>query len=199
MPFLKRLLVGTAAVAAGLDLAGAASAQSATGSVGVTGAVTTKCAVITGGAGTSFTGTIGLGQLNAANGTIATTFSNSTVTAAAGALTFQINCNGSDAAVDLRATRLSTSGTAVAGYSNNIDYSAALTASLAAGSTKTFTYTTAPTLPADTTGTLGGRLANGTGNITVSIYGLAPENGLTSLLAAGNYASTITVSVTPST
>ena len=154
MRILKHLLAG-AAVVAGLSLATAALAVpivggggAVTGSLIVTGTVTTKCAVITGGSGSTFSGTIGLGTLNGANGTILlSTLNTSTVTAAAGSQAFQVNCNGSDATIDLKASRLSTSGSAPTGYSANIDYSAALIAGPgASGSTKTFTYTTASSL-----------------------------------------------------
>ena len=198
MRIAGKFFVGVAAVA-GLAMATAASAQTATGTIGVTGNVTTMCAVVTGGSGNAFSGTIALGQLNAANGTILSTLSGSTSGAAAGSQSFRINCNGADASIDMSASRLSTTGATIAGFSKNIDYSTDLVANLASGSSKTFTYTTAAALPSDTIGTLGGRLANAAGNITVKIYALTPENGLTSQLEAGNYGSTITVSITPST
>ena len=195
---MKRLLISAAAVAA-LGFAAPAFAQTATGTINVTGTVTTQCSVVVGGSGNSFAGTISLGTLNAADGTLSALLSGSTSGAAAGSQAFQISCNGSDASVSLNASELSTgTGTAPTGYSRNINYTAEFDGSLAAGGIKAVTYNTTG-LPGPTTSTLGGRLANAPGNVVVKVYGLSAENGATSLLEAGSYASTINVSITPIT
>ena len=194
---MKTLLISAAAIAA-FGFAAPAFAQSATGTIAVTGSVNTQCAVITGGSGSSFTGTIALNELDGSDGTLLNTLSGSTAGAAAGSQTFQISCNGSDATVALSASTLSTgTGTAPTGYSRNINYTTEFDGALAAGGTKSVTYTTGAASPSSST--LGGRLANAPGNVVVKVYGLSAENGATSLLEAGSYTSSISVSITPIT
>ena len=195
---MKRLLISAAAIAA-LGLAAPAFAQTATGTITVTGNVTNQCAVVTGGSGTSFSGTIALNELDGSDGTLLSSLNNSSTTSAAGTQTFQISCNGADASISLSAGPLSTgSGTAPSGYSRNINYTAEFDGALAAGGVKSVTYNTTGT-PAATTSTLGGRLANAPANVSIKVYGLNAENGSTSLLEAGSYSSTISVSITPTT
>ncbi len=183
---MKRI-IAIAAAALGLTaFAGGASAQ-VTGTVNVTGSVAAQCYVGLPGSpsGTSFSDTIALGAINQANGTTKT---------------FTVTCTGSDATLALSAGRFSTgSGTAPSGYSRNIDYTAELDAALVAGGPKVLTYTTAAVLPSPTSSTLGARLANTTNDITVKAYSFSAENGVSSILEAGNYASTISISITPIT
>lgn len=199
---MKRLFVLTAVSALGLSaFAGAASAQSVSGTVNVTGNVAATCYVGTPGnnAGASFSDTIALSTLNQSDGTLKTTLEGSAPVTGA-TKTFTVTCSGSDATVSLSATRFSTgSGTTPAGYSRNIDYTTELDAALVSGGPKVLTYTTAAALPTATSDTLGARLANTSGDITIKVYSFAAENGASSVLEAGNYASTISVSITPIT
>lgn len=181
-------------------MGGVAHAQSATGTIGVTGTVTLNCVVVTGGSGSAFSGTIALGELDdPTTGYLLGSLSGASPSGAE-IKSFQVNCNGGHASIDLKATRLSNaSGTALAGYSRNIDYTTDLILTKSDSSTQSFSYTTAPALPADTTGTLGGRMANAAGNVVVQIHNLSAENGATSILEAGSFSSTITVAISPIT
>lgn len=188
-----------AASALTLGLAAPALAGTPTGTINITATMPTKCTVVTGGTGSSFSGTIALGTLNAGDGTLLTNLEG-TATPAGQTANFQVLCNGSDATVSLSATRFSNGGSAPTGYSANIDYTAELDAALAVGGPATYTYTTAASLPTATSHNLGARLANtGSNNITVKVYSFAAENGATSVLAAGSYSSTISVSIAPIT
>jgi hypothetical protein len=200
---MKRIFaIATAAVLGAAAFAGSASAQAVNGTVDVTGNVTAACYVGTPSTtqASSFSDTMALGEIdNTANGTLLSTLASATPVAAA-IKTFTVTCNGSDATVTLSATRFSTgSGTAPAGYSRNIDYTAELDAALVAGGPKVLTYATAAVLPGATSSTLGARLANTAGDITVKAYSFHAENGALSVLEAGGYGSTITVSITPIT
>lgn len=200
---MKRLFALTAAAALGLSaFAGSASAQAVTGSVNVTGSVTASCYVGSVGSptGSTFSGTIPLGELDdTTTGELKSGLSGSTSGTPAGSASFNVVCNGGNANVTLSATQLSTgSGTAPTGYSRNINYSTDLVAALTPSGSKTLTYSTVG-LPAATADTLGGRLANTANDITVKVYNLAAENGASSILEAGSYSSTISVSITPTT
>jgi adhesin HecA-like repeat protein len=168
-------------------------------SIPVTATVASGCTVITGGSGTSFSDTITFSPLDASDGTLRSDLAASS--AVSGAIkTFQINCSGANATVDLKAGRLiNAGGTTEAGYSAKIDFSTDLVITRADATTKTFTYTTQAVLPADTTGSVGQALSNAPGDVVIKVYSLTSENGPTSLLEDGTYNSTITVSITPST
>jgi hypothetical protein len=195
-----KLLAHITGTALALGLAAPALAGTPSGTITITATAPTKCSVVTGGSGSSFSGSITLGALNASDGTLLANLEG-TATPAAQQAAFQIKCNGSDATVSLSANRFSTgSGTAPTGYSRNIDYTAELDAALAVGGPAVFKYTTAAVLPAATSGNLGARLANtGSNNVTISVYSFGAENGVSSILEAGSYTSTINVSITPVT
>mgnify|MGYP007117578395 FL=1 len=53
------------------------------------------------------------------------------------------------------------------------------------------------TLPAPTTQLVNSFVSPVPGNFEVRVYGLMPDNGISSVLIAGNYDSVITVLVTP--
>ncbi len=191
-------LIAVSALALGVA-APAFAAGTPTGTITITANEPTKCSVITGGTGTTFSGTIALGAINAADGTLLTNLEGNTAPAGQQA-TFQIQCNGSDATVTLSSSRFSTSGTAPTGYSTHVDYTTELDAALAVGGPTQFFYTTAAVLPGATSSNLGGRLANnGSNNLTVKVYSFAAENGASSIMAAGNYTSTINISIAPIT
>jgi hypothetical protein len=193
---MKRILFAAAAVAA-LGMSTHAFAQSATGTITVTGTVTGSCSVVTGGSGSAFSGTIALGELDdTTTGYLKSALTSATPVTGA-SQNFQINCNSGNPTIDVKATRLSTTGSSSGGYSANIDYTADVTATKAAGGTKLYSYTTAATLPADNNSQLGDRLANAPANIVVAARSFAAENGATSILDAGSWSSTITVVISP--
>lgn len=191
----KTILIGAALL--GLAVAPAVMAQTVTGTVNVTGSVAAKCVVITGGSGSSFSGSIPLGELAGTDGTLATTLSGSTNASPAGSTQFRVNCNSVAPKVTISSTRLALTPTATAptGYANVIDYTAALDASLSSGSTQTVSYVTAAALPAATVQALSSSLANTANNLTVKAYALNTSSG--ALLMAGNYASVISITIEP--
>jgi hypothetical protein len=191
----KTILVGAAL--AGLATAPAALAQTVSGTVNVTGSVSARCVVITGGGGGTFTGSISLGELAGTDGTLSSTLSGSTNASPGGATQFRVNCNSAAPKVTLSATRLALSPTvtAPAGYANVIDYTADLDASLASGSSQTVSYVTASALPAPTVQTLSDSFANAPNNLTIKAHSL--NTAASALLMAGNYSSVISVTIEP--
>jgi hypothetical protein len=191
----KTILIGAALL--GLAAAPAALAQTVTGTVNVTGSVAARCVVITGGSGSSFSGSIPLGELAGTDGTLSSTLAGSTNASPGGSTQFRINCNSAAPKVTLSSTRLALdpTATAPAGYANVIDYTAALDAALANGSTQTVSYVTAAALPAATVQSLSDSLANSANNLTVKAYALNTASG--ALLMAGNYSSVISITIEP--
>lgn len=195
---MKRILFTAAAIAA-LGMSTHAFAQTATGTITVTGTVTGACTVVTGGpaGGSAFGATINLGELDdTTTGYLRSDLEG--VTPVSGASDpFQINCNSGNPTVSVSATRLSTTGSSAGGFSANIDYTTDVTVLKALGGSKVYSYTTAAALPLANSAQLGDRLANTTGNITVAVHSFAAENGVTSILDAGTWNSSITVTVAP--
>jgi hypothetical protein len=196
---MKKLILFTSVAAALVGFAGVATAQ-VTGTVGVTGTVTTKCVVVSGNTSSGvFGGTITLGELDQSNGTLNTTLSGSSSASPAGnTVQVQINCNSATPKVDLKATRLTDSVAEVGNESSTIDYTAETQLKLAGGGTTLVDYTTAAALPADTVTTLTGPLSNTANDVTVEVFGLTADNGASSVLTAGTYNSTVTVVISPS-
>ena len=199
---MKHLFTTAATVAAVCIMGGVAQAQTATGTIGVTGTVTAKCVVITGGpaGGSTFSSTLSLGSLNdPTTGYLLSTLGGSTPVGGATA-TFQINCSGSKTAIDLAATRMNNAaGATEAGYSANIDYTADAKFTEVGGGNETFSYTTAASPPADNVQTLANRLANAAGDVVVDVRSLSAENGPASILEAGTFSGIITLKISPTT
>ncbi|MGV3512410.1 MAG: hypothetical protein ACO1OX_10450 [Novosphingobium sp.] len=198
----KRSLLAAAATVAAL-VASSASAQTVTtGTVNVTGNVQGRCSVVApgGAASSSFTGTIALGALDEADGTLAPALETSTSAASGGTpFTSRVVCTSATVAVAIAADSLAngTRGSAPAsGYASEIDYTAEMQVALAAGGNGTVTYNTLTGASAANTATVG-RLAVTSSNVTVRAYGFATKGGSANLLVAGDYASTITVSIQP--
>lgn len=192
-------------LAAGSALALAATAQAqtvTTGTVNVTGSVQGRCSVVApGGAATSsFSGTIALGGIDEADGTLASALEGTTSAASGGSpVTTRVVCTAATVSLAIAADTLAsgTRGTApAAGYANEVDYTAEMQVGLAAGGNATVSYNTATGTAAANSATVG-RLAASGNNVTVRAFGFATRGGGASLLVAGNYASTITVNVQP--
>ncbi len=178
------------AMAAAAMAATPAMAQSASGSVAVTGWVGGKCT-----AQTPIAGAIDLGDLATSAGLI-----NSTFSANVGGLSrsFSVICTSANVNITVSSDALnnSTDSTTGGGYTGRVHYTSTLTANKASGGTASAVYTTADVLPAATTTALGGRLQNATNNLTVTV-----SNGTTTnsgdVLKSGNYSSTILITVSP--
>ena len=193
---MKRTLLIATAVA-GLAFSAPAFAQSVTGTVGLTGSVAARCTVITGGTGSTFGGTIALGELSQSNGTLRSDLEGGTAVSGA-TLDFTVNCNGDNANVALSATEMDAGlGAPANSFSSTLDYTAELDMAVAGGPIKVFTYNTATTTETGGT-TLGGALANQANNVIVSAYSFGTKGGNSDLLRASpNYTGQINITITP--
>lgn len=192
-------------LSAGVAIAAAANpvAAQSVGTVNVTGNVAGRCSVVApgGSAVQSFSGTIGLGQLDDADGTLKTSLEGTTAGSAGGTpVETRVVCTSASVNVDVTADTLAngTRGTAPAtGYANEINYTAEMQVALASGSTDKVIFDTAAAANATAAKTVG-RLAASGNNVTVKAYGFASKGGSAGLLVAGAYTSTITVNIAPS-
>lgn len=178
------------AMAATAFVAAPAMAQSASGNVLVTGVVPGKCTAAGG-----ISGTINLGDISNADGTVRGSFSNNV-----GGLSrsFTIVCTSANVNITVSSDALNNTAdnTTGSGYTGRVHYTSTLTANKAGGGTGTAVYTTQDTLPAASTTPLGDRLATGANNVTVTV-----SNGTTTnsgdVLKQGTYNSTISITVSP--
>lgn len=196
----------SALAAAGVAMIGSqAAAQTATGQIGVTGFVASRCGA-GGGAvptGSTFNGTIGLGELANAEGSLRTALTTSTEGSPAGTISFGAGCTGTAATVRISATRFSTLNpvvgeTAEVSFANDIDYTAQAAMSLTGGGITPLNYTTAATLPAASSLAITEPFSPVPGNFEIRVFAFRPETGNQAILVAGNYTATITVTITPS-
>jgi hypothetical protein len=154
----------------------------------VNGSVLPKCTAIT-----AIEGTITLGELAVANGTVNSTFSNNS-----GGLTrtFTVRCTSANPGLSVNAAPLTTTASGTPGYTGTVHYTATLTALKANSADSTSVVDTSNTAGA-TTGSLGDRLKNDNGNVTVTVSNGNTTTG-SDLLEAGNYTGTIAIIVSPS-
>ncbi|MFC7537263.1 hypothetical protein ACFQPG_07765 [Sphingomonas sp. GCM10030256] len=179
-----------------------AAAQQVTGTVNVTGTVAGRCSVIESGLEkTSFSGTIDLGRLDAADGTLRSELTSATSANPADAkkVTARVVCTSSNPTIGVSATKLAIAGAADAGtgYANSIDYVAALRVKTASATNplaevKFDTQNNSAAVTAQ----LGSRIAGGTAdNVEVNVSNLRTAAG--SVLNQGTYNSVISLSITP--
>jgi hypothetical protein len=184
--FEMKKIVFAALVAASALGATPALAQSASGTIGVTGSVGAKCT-----ASTEIAGTIALGELSRASGTVDSAFSN-----AAGGLSrsYTVKCTSATPHIAVDATPLTTTSSGAAGYTGTVHYTATVTANKAGGGSESVAHITNAAAPA--VKAVGARLANAENNITVGVAsGFTATAG--DLLEAGNYSASIKVTVSP--
>lgn len=167
-----------------------AMAQQTTGTVNVTGTVAGRCSVT--GGGQSFTDTINLGELAGNDGRLRTDLTDASPDAER---KFSVVCNTTTPRVQLSATRLSTPGTAPAGYASDIDYTSQVLVLQASGTPPQIAYTTASSLPAPTDVSLTAPLANAADNVTLHVHTFGTTAG--ALLVAGDYTSVISITISP--
>jgi hypothetical protein len=200
---MKKSFAATALILAALA-ATPAAAQSVNGTVNVTGTVGGRCSIVQPGGGAevqTFTGAIDLKRLDAADGTLRSTLVGSSAATPADNLNVatRVVCTSANPTVGISATRLNTGGATDPGlgYSNDINYTAQIKVNTASGGTKAVSYSTLAG-GAAATAQLGERIAAGNNNnVEVSVFGLNAEGGATSLLAEGQYTSTVTVFINP--
>lgn len=171
---------------------GLAFAQSATGTINLTGTVTPKCAVAGGQNASVFSGAIGLGELSAQNGQLRPDLTGGTVAGAS--QSFQVVCNSATPTVKLSASPLTgnAAGAAPAGYSKVINYTATVDVVQSSGS---FPQLTQTSNNAQASQALTAPIANAANNVTVGANSFNTASG--AILMSGDYAGTITVEISP--
>ncbi|MET0181156.1 MAG: hypothetical protein ABW194_11850 [Novosphingobium sp.] len=200
---MKKIVFAAVASIAALAAVPAA-AQTVTGTVNVTGNVAARCAVQTGNTEVAaFGGTLALGRLDAADGTLRSGLVSATTASPADAqkVSARVVCTTGNPTLTIGATKLSNGAAepTALGYSNVIDYTASLKVTKSDSSVADVLFNTKTAAVGSTTTTqLGGRIKGGTdNNVEVSIFGLNAKNGATSVLDAGDYTSTVTVTIQP--
>lgn len=189
---MKKIALLALATAAAISTP--AAAQTVTGTINITGEVGNKCFVLP-GAGSTFGGTVAMGELSKGDGTLkdsavlSATFAS--VGTIANALSAQVLCTTAAPSVTVTAEPLKSAVTPDAGYTNTVDYTADVKFTLVS---TTQDVSDSSTVAAGTAATLSGRL-NGTGtNVSV-----ATSNWTASgvLVAATDYTGKITVVIAP--
>jgi hypothetical protein len=183
-------------------VASPAAAQNVTGTVNVTGVVAARCSVIESGADSAaFSGTIDLGRLDAADGTLRSELTSATTTSPADAkkVLARVVCTSANPTISVSATKLAIAGAADAGtgYANSIDYVAALRVNTAAATVAEVKFDTGTnTAGTPVTARLGGRIAGGANNnVEVNVSNLRTATG--AVLNQGTYNSVISLLITP--
>jgi hypothetical protein len=202
---MKKIILSTL-VGSSAFFAVPAAAQTV-GTVNVTGSVTGRCSVVqpAGTAAGSFSGTIALGALDDSDGTLKDSLEGAEAASAAGTpVQTRIVCNSANPTVAIAATSLRTGdGTkGGSGYSDDVHYTARVDVTTVTGTESRAIQTSNNQAPSglSSSGALTQRVAAGAANnVRVSLYALAAENGATSLLNAGEYAGSITVTIQPGT
>ena len=184
---MKKIAI-TAAALATLFAGAPAFAQNASGKVDVTGTVAAKCAAVT-----PITGSITLGELANANGTIDAAFGNNT-----GGLArqFTVRCNGANPQISVNAKAL-VNAAAVntpAGYTNIVNYTATLTANTAKGGSTSVADLSSGA--GATTGLIGDRIAAAANNVTLAVSAGNTADAA-AILEAGSYAGSVDIIISP--
>jgi hypothetical protein len=134
---MKKILLTALAAASALAIATPAAAQSVTGIVNITGNVDSKCIVATMGnpTGADFGGTVALGNLAQANGTMATDLATRfNAVSNNGQLQYKIVCTSANTSVAVDADPIvAATGLAQTGYANRVDYKASVAVTLVGG------------------------------------------------------------------
>lgn len=196
---MKKILLTALAAASALAVATPAAAQSVTGVINITGNVDSKCIVASGGSPTGpavFGGTVALGNLAQADGTMATDLATRfNAVGNNGQLQYKIVCTSAKTNVSVDADPI-VAATAVAqtGYANRIDYEANVAVTLVGGAGAPIVSDSADA--AATATTYNDRLAANNPNIVVTAGDFRTANP-TDILLADSYAGKITIVVSP--
>ena len=195
---MRKILLTALGAASAIAFATPAAAQSVTGVVNITGNVDSKCIVVDDGnpTGADFGGTVALGNLAQANGTMATDLATRfNAVGNNGQLQYKIVCTSAKTNVSVDADPI-VAATAVAqsGYANRIDYQANVAVTLVGGAGAPVQNDSAAA--AATATTYNDRLAANNPNIVVTASNFRTAN-LTDILLADSYAGKITIVVSP--
>ncbi|TMJ11573.1 MAG: hypothetical protein E6G94_15645 [Alphaproteobacteria bacterium] len=196
---MNKVLLTALAAASALAIASPAAAQTATGVVNITGNVDSKCIVIAPGTptgGNAFGGTVSLGNLAQANGTLESTATLESRFAAAGAanLEYRVVCTAASTKISVDADPITTAAASTTGYSNTVQYQANV-AVLLANSTPTPLVNDSLAVAATET-TYPDRLKASVNNIIVTASNFRSA-AATDVMLAGAYTGKITIIVTP--
>lgn len=179
-----------------IAMAAPAAAQTVTGTINITGSVANKCTVLP-GSDSTFGGTVGLGELAQADGTMATDLATRFNAAGnAAQLNFRVVCNTATPTVAVTATPLTTAGTPPTGYSSRVDYAAHVAVSLTTGGPQTFSNDSRSGATSGPTATTSRIANNGGNNIAVTADTFGTPNA-TDLLTAGSYTGNISIVIAP--
>jgi hypothetical protein len=197
---MNKVLLTALAAASAIGIAAPAAAQSVTGVVNITGNVNSKCMVVTAGNPTgpaTFGGTVGLGNLAQADGTLATDLA--TRFNAAGnntQLQYKIVCTSANTNVSVDADPIvAATGLAQTGYANRVDYKAHVAVTLVGGAGAPLANDS--TAAAATAINYPDRLAPGATNIVVTADTFRTPVVTDILVADSTYTGKITIVVSP--
>ena len=193
---MKKILIATL-VATSAFIAAPAAAQTATGTLNITGSVGAKCQVVDAGGAASgnFASTVALGELSQSNGLLRTDVASSFNAAGAAALNFRVVCTGATPSVSVDATQITATTVAATGYANRIDYNATATFTLVGG-TQAVSNDSAIDATA-TTGALTSRLAGTGTNVAITASNFRTPGASDVLVADPTYTGKIVVVVSP--
>lgn len=185
---MNRIALGILAAVSAFAFSGQAEAQTASGTVNVTGTVGARCSAVT-----PISGSIALGELAKSDGTVDGAFSGAT---SGLSRSFTILCNGINPTLSVNAKALVNSavGTSPTGYTNTVNYTASVAAALAKGGSTTVADPSA--VAGATVGALGDRLAVSTNNVTLTI-GSGVTTDTKAVLEAGSYSGSVDIVITP--
>lgn len=197
---MRKFIVTALAAASALAIATPAAAQTVTGVVNITGNVDSKCIVATAGNPTgpaTFGGTVALGNLAQADGTLATDLStrfnapgNNTQ------LQYKIICTSANTNVSVDADPIvAATGLAQTGYANRVDYKAHVAVTLVGGAGAPLASDSSDA--AATAVNYTDRLAVAATNITVTADTFRTANVTDILVADASYTGKITIVVSP--
>lgn len=190
---MNKLMISTLAAIATVAAA-PAMAQTATGTINITGSVAGKCLVVP-GAGNTFGTTVALGELADASGKLRTDIATS-FNAAAG-LTARVVCTTAAPTISVNADPITAATAPLStGYDNSIDFTANVAVTTTTGAAGPFTNDSAAAAGADTA--IGGRLANnGSNNIAITATNFRTDTVNDLLAADPVYTGKITVVIKP--
>ena len=185
---MKKIVL-LALAASTVAVATPASAQTVTGTINLTGSVAPKCFVVPGN-GSTFGETVAFGELAQASGVLRTDLAT-----AFGTKTYSVLCTTANPNISVDSTALATTAPAATGYDNSIDFQASVALTTVAANAGPFLNDSSNAALASTP--VGSRLANGSGNISITTSNYR-TGALTDLLVADpTYTGSIVVVIAP--
>lgn len=184
---MKKIVLAALATVAGFT-ATPSMAQTAAGTVDITGTVAARCSAVT-----PISGSIALGELAKATGLVDGAFSGATNGLSR---SFTVRCNGANPQISVNAKALVNAAATNSpnGYTNTVNYTATLAAAGAKGGTTSVADLSVSA--GATTGLIGDRLSAAANNITLTI-GSGTTTDANAILEAGSYQGNVDIIVAP--